>query len=351
MQEVKNYGSFLQAFSLKKNIEALGHQVNFINIVPGRQLAEYQQPKLARYRKLVSRLWGWDFSRRFKTIYQFQAQFSKEFIPYLGVEKKSGKEHYDMVVIGSDEVFNFAQQTWFGFSPQLFGHGLDANRIITYAASFGATDTKKMEALGLKEEVAGYLKKLNSISVRDINSYSTIKELTGHSPQMNVDPVLIYDYIEHIPTQRHKSDYIIVYSYPGRISDKDEIAAIRSFAKNKKLRLLSIGHYFPWCDEVIVPTPFEVLGYFRDAAYIITDTFHGTIFSIKFNKQFATIVRSMNNNKLTSLLEQFELSSRIVYYPDNLATIEDAPIDYTIVNIHIAEEKKKSIAYLKQNIK
>lgn len=233
MQEVKNYGSFLQAFSLKKNIEALGHQVNFINIVPGRQLAEYQQPKLARYRKLVSRLWGWDFSRRFKTIYQFQARFSKEFIPYLGVEKKSGKEHYDMVVIGSDEVFNFAQQTWFGFSPQLFGHGLDANRIITYAASFGATDTKKMEALGLKEEVAGYLKKLNSISVRDINSYSTIKELTGHSPQMNVDPVLIYDYIEHIPTQRHKSDYIIVYSYPGRISDKDEIAAISRSPKTR----------------------------------------------------------------------------------------------------------------------
>lgn len=351
MQEVKNYGSFLQAFSLKKNIEALGHQVEFINIVPGRQLAEYRQPKFARYRKLFTRLWGWDFVRRFNTIYRFQTRFSKDFLPYLGVDKEAGNGHYDTVVIGSDEVFNFAQQTWFGFSPQLFGHGIDADRIITYAASFGATDTRKMEALGLKEEVAGYLRKLNSISVRDVNSCNTVKELIGLSPQMNVDPVLIYDYSEYTSAQRHKSDYIIVYSYPGRMSDKEEIAAIRSFAKSKNLRLLSIGHYFPWCDETLVPTPFEVLDYFRDAAYIVTDTFHGTIFSIKFNKQFATIVRGMNNNKLTSLLEQFGLDARVISRLDTLSAIEDTPIDYASVNTRIAEEKRKSISYLKQNIK
>lgn len=350
MQEVKNYGSFLQAFSLKKNIEALGHQVEFINIVPGEQLEEYRQPKFVRYKKLFTRLWGWDFIRRFKSIYQFQNRFSKEFLPYLGVKKKAEDRHYDTVVIGSDEVFNFAQQTWFGFSPQLFGYGLNADKVITYAASFGATDTGKMEALDKRQEVAAYLRNLDSISVRDINSCNTVKELTGTLPKMNVDPVLIYDYSEYIPTQRHKGDYIIVYSYPGRISDKKEIEVIKTFAKSKNLRLLSIGHYFPWCDATVVPTPFEVLAYFRDAAYIVTDTFHGTIFSIKFNKQFATIVRGMNNNKLTSLLEQFGLRDRIVAQLDDLATIEDASIDYDSVNIRIAEEKERSITYLRQNL-
>lgn len=350
MQEIKNYGSFLQAFALKKTIESLGHQVDFINIIPGKQLATYRQPWYTRYQKLLYRLCGWDFIRRFKIIYLFQHRFSKEFFPYLGVKKSNDNRHHDIIVIGSDEVFNFAQQTWFGFSPQLFGKGLDASKIITYAASFGATDLKTITTLGLKDEVAGYLNQLDCISVRDTNSFHTVKSLTGKAPLLNVDPVLIYDYSPFMPAEQHKPNYIIVYSYPGRIADKKEIAAIRAFAKEKNLKLLSIGHYFPWCDETVVPTPFEVLGYFRDAAYIITDTFHGTIFSIKFNKQFATIVRGMNHNKLSSLLEQFGLESRMVSCPDRLAEIEDIAIDYNIVNETIDYETQKSLNYLKQQL-
>ena len=111
MQEVKNYGSFLQAFSLRKNIEALGNKVDYINIIPGRQWEEYKQPRFAKYEKLIKRLWGRDFVKRFKTIYTFQERFSKEFLPYLGVKKGNNDSHHDIVVIGSDEVFNFAQQT------------------------------------------------------------------------------------------------------------------------------------------------------------------------------------------------------------------------------------------------
>lgn len=351
MQEVKNYGSFLQAFSLKKNIEALGHDVDFINIIPGRQLAEYKQPKFARYQKLFSRLAGWDFIKRFKTIYAFQSRFSKEFLPYLGAGLGNNDKHFDTVVIGSDEVFNFAQQTWFGFSPQLFGHGLNADKVITYAASFGATTVEKIEHLGLRDEISGYLKNLTKISVRDKNSFDVVKELTGITPLINVDPVLIYDYSKFVPQERHKSDYIIVYSYPGRIKDKKEIDAIKAFAKSKHFRLLSIGHYFPWCDNVVVPNPFEVLSYFRDAAYIVTDTFHGSVFSIKYNKQFATIVRGMNNNKLSFLLQQFGLQDRIVSDMSQLSDIEDAPIDYTLVNGIIEAEKKRSLDYLKVNLK
>ena len=83
MQEVKNYGSFLQAFSLKSNIEALGHTCDFINIIPGRQLNGYKINRFHKIKLLFQRLWGWDFIKRFKTIYRFQTRFSKEFLPYL----------------------------------------------------------------------------------------------------------------------------------------------------------------------------------------------------------------------------------------------------------------------------
>lgn len=350
MQEVKNYGSFLQAFSLKSNIEALGHQCEFMNIVPGEQLGDYKISKFHKIHLLIERLWGWNFVKRFKYIYQFQSRFSKKFLPELGVKQGVTTEHFDTIVIGSDEVFNCAQKTWFGFSKQLFGEGLNANKVITYAASFGATTVPKLEKLGIKDTVAKLLKNLNKISVRDANSMSVVEELTGAVPNKNVDPVLIYDYTKHMPSSVDLKDYMIVYTYPGRITDKNEIKAIRAYAKNKGLKLVSIGHYFPWCDMTIVPHPFEVLAYFKNATCVVTDTFHGSVFSIKFNKQFCTIVRGMNSNKLTHLLEQFGLSGRIANDVSKLPSIMDTPIDYEPVNSKIAEEKKRSIAYLKENL-
>lgn len=350
MQEVKNYGSFLQAFSLKSNIEALGYQCEFINIVPGKQLGEYKISKFHKWQLLLKRLCGWDFYKRFKYIYEFQSRFSKEFLPELGVRKGAIKGHLDVVVIGSDEVFNCAQKTWFGFSKQLFGEGLDADKVITYAASFGATTVVKLEKLGIKDAVAVLLKKLDKISVRDANSVEVVKELTGDVPNKNVDPVLIYDYSKHMPTSVDLKDYMIVYTYPGRITDKGEINAIRAYAKSKGLLLVSIGHYFSWCDKTIVPHPFEVLAYFKNATCIVTDTFHGSVFSIKFNKQFCTVIRDMNSNKLSHLLEQFGLSGRIVNDVSKLPSIIETKIDYAPVNLKIKEERERSIAYLKENL-
>ena len=134
------------------------------------------------------------------------------------------------------------------------------------------------------------------------------------------------------------------------ITDPTEIKAIQSYAKSKGLQLISIGHYFPWCDKTIVPHPFEVLAYFRDAKCIVTDTFHGSVFSIKYNKQFCTIVRGMNSNKLTYLLEQFGLFNRIVNDLDRLPVMMDTPIDYAPVNEKIKQEQEFSINYLKNNL-
>lgn len=350
MQQIKNYGSFLQAFSLKKNIENLGHSCEFINIEPGIQLDGYKQKRSERIRVLITRLWGIDFLKRLKYIYKFQTRFSKEFLPYLGVKNTSEDKNYDTVVIGSDEVFNVAQSTWWGFSKQLFGHGLNSDKVISYAGSFGATTIEKIEKLGIKEDISCLMSNMDTISVRDRNSYEVASTLTDKSISLNVDPVFIFDYDQYMPFKVGLKDYIIVYTYPGRIKEKSEIQEIVRFAREKKKKLVSIGHYFPWCDMTLIPSPFEVLAYFREASYIITDTFHGTIFSIKYNKPFCTIVRGMNNNKLTFLLEQFKLAGREVKAIDSMSEILNTPIDYKVVNNIIIEEKDKSIEYLRNNL-
>lgn len=350
MQEIKNYGSFLQAYSLKKNVEALGHTCDFINIIPGEQLGEYKISRFHKLRLLKERLLGWDFIKRFKTIYTFQKRFSNEFLPELGVKKGRNDNHYDVIIIGSDEVFNCTQTTWFGFSKQLFGEGLNADKIISYAGSFGATTVEKLTQLGIKETVSQLLNNFTSISIRDANSFKTIKELTGKIPEKHLDPVFIYNYDKMIPTKVKHQDYMIVYTYPGRINDENEITAIKNYARKNNLKLISIGHYFPWCDEVVVPHPFEVLAYFQNATCIVTDTFHGSVFSIKYNKNFCTIVRGMNNNKLSHLLEQFNLSSRIVDSTQKMESILNTPIDFSSVNKIISDETQRSIEYLQANL-
>ena len=229
-------------------------------------------------------------------------------------------------------------------------YDLNADKIITYAASFGATTVDKLQELGIKKIVGRLLGNISVISVRDANSSITVKTLIGKVPVMHLDPVLIFNYDLFMPSNVTLKNYMIVYTYPGRITDKQEIQSIKDFAKSHRLKLISIGHYFSWCDDVVIPSPFEVLAYFKNASYIVTDTFHGSVFSIKYNKAFCTIIRNMNNQKLSYLLKQFHLESRIINDIDKLDSILTTPIDYKEINEYIAKETRCSIEYLKTNI-
>ena len=94
---------------------------------------------------------------------------------------------------------------------------------------------------------------------------------------------------------------IAVYTYSNRICDKDEINAIKLFAHNYGLKTIGVGMYQIWCDENVLGEPFEIVGYLK-VEYVVTDDFHGSVFSIKYKKRFATFVRESNRNKLIDLL-------------------------------------------------
>lgn len=354
MQEVANYGSFLQAFGLKSTLERLGHNVVFLNIIPGEQLPEYKRGRFHKIKLGLSRI---ICKNPWKQIYYsllLHKRFNNEFFKELGVEKANEERVFDVVVIGSDEVFNIAQSSWFGFSPQLFGENINAKKIISYAACCGATTIKKITDLGLYKRVSDLLKSnFDAISVRDVNSFELVKALTGNIPEINIDPVLLYDFSQEVPkTIPHTgTKYMIIYSYPNRMRNPVEIRNIKDYARKNNLKIISMGDYFDWVDEVVTPHPFEVLAYFRDATCIVTDTFHGTIMSIKYNKPFVTYVREMNHNKLYGLLAQFKLTDRIVNDDSSIESVMNQVIDYSAIDFLINTEVEKGIKYLGNNIR
>lgn len=115
MQQITNYGSFLQAYGLKSIIEGLGHTVEFINIKPGEQLPQYRISRFHKIKLMLKRLRVNHPIKQFQCTLKLHKRFDSEFKPELGVRPDRNNSCFDAVVIGSDEVFNVAQTTWFGF--------------------------------------------------------------------------------------------------------------------------------------------------------------------------------------------------------------------------------------------
>lgn len=348
MQRVVNYGSFMQSFALRKTIESLGHECEYLDITPGVQLKGLERSKTLYFKKFVERFLNINFFKIYKQHRKLNSRFKSEFFEELGLNKKK-YDFYDIAVIGSDEVFHFAQPTPWGFTKQLYGSIPEASKVISYAGSFSNTRISDIQKYNLESEISNAMSKMSSISVRDKNSVKVVKELLDVNPVMNVDPVFIYDFSQHL-VDIDENNYILIYSYPNRISGRDEIDEIVRFAKKFNKKLISIGFYFSWCDKVVTPHPFEVLSYVKNADFVITDTFHGSIFSIITNQKFATLIRKSNNEKLTSLLDTMDKSDRIVNDINMLEDVLTSPINYDNTNKIITVEKERSLDYLKYNL-
>ena len=357
MQRIKNYGSFLQAYALKKIIEELGNKVEFVDYHVEEPIIKDNKEKGKLYKGIEALKGKAKLSHKIQYIIH-----KKSFNKYLSLLNINSEYKYntklDTLVIGSDEVFNLIQSNKnVGYSLELFGKDNNANKVITYAASFGNTTLKKINKYNKKEEIKDLLNNINSISVRDNNSFYIVNELTGKEPVINFDPVLIYDYMntDLIPNINIKEKYMILYAYNGRISN-EEAKEIKRIANEKGAKVYSIGGAQPFADKFIECSPFEVLSYFKNAEYIVTDTFHGSIFSIINRKPFVTLVRKSKDNsygneeKLTYLLETLQLKERIIYNIDSLKELIDKYIDYKSVEYIIKKEKENAIDYLKKNI-
>lgn len=365
MQRIINYGSFLQAYGLKSVLEELGHEVCFVDYHVGRPLAAGKE----RYdtgwgRKIQKAMEAMNLDAPIVQKVRFvlyKKDFAAKYQKNLGLSSQPNYQpKLDVLLIGSDEVFNCVQgNPNVGYSPELFGKGHQADRLISYAASFGNTTLEKLERYGKAGEVGELLKGFDAVSVRDGNSGKIVRSLTDREPEYHFDPVLIYDFMGKsrlIPDIEVKEKYLIVYAYSGRIS-VEEAGWIRHYAKKKGWKVYAIGGVQRCADRFISCSPFEVLAYFRQAEAVITDTFHGTIFSVITHRRFATLVRKSvgdsygNEEKLTDLLERLGLEDREVRDIHNVGEVLKEEVNYGKTEEIIKKERQRSLMYFKGELK
>lgn len=364
MQRIANYGSFLQAYALKQLIESLGHKVEFVDYHIGAPVIKDDADNGNKYvRKIEKGLEAFRYNAPLShklAFIQYKQSFGKKYMPLLGItDEMNYTPKLDCLVIGSDEVFNCIQKNSnVGYSSELFGKDNRAKKLITYAASFGNTTIEKLDKYRKKDEIGVLLSRFNALSARDLNTGKIIENLTGRTPVYHLDPVLTYDYMtccDQIPDIRPTEKYLILYAYSGRISER-EADWIAAYAKKKKLKVYAIGGIQKCADRFIDCSPFEVLAYFRNAEEVITDTFHGSIFSVITHRRFTALVRkSMGNSygneeKLTDLLERLQLTGRMAVDIADIEKINSQDADYGAVDSILKQQRECAKKYLRDNI-
>ena len=362
MQRIVNNGSYLQAYALRETLSKLsGASVGFLDFENGIHIKEEAKQKEQRLlnamrdikHTLLPKYRPYMKTVRYKKKFRYQWQQRLGELGLTDEMQYPGDTEYDLAVVGSDEMFNVCQYYNEGAEIPwtVLGEGIKTRRLVSYAVSCGQTTADTLNEIGEKEHFCMLLNRFDAVSVRDENTYNVVKELSTAEPQYNIDPVLLLPTFPKDKTYKKLPyKYVLIYAYNRRISDKKEIDAIKSYAEKRGLKTICVNCYQTWCDRYFAVSPFALLQYIKDAECVVTDTFHGTVFSIRNNVPFVAMVRESNRNKLEFLLKQFGLKSRQITDAGNLESQMDAPIDFEAVNKKLELERRKAVDYLQNQI-
>lgn len=293
---VHNMGASLQAWALQETIKRMGHEPYVIHYHP-KILDHSYDPCHSRtglYRGLVACKVVLTEPRKMIKYYRYKYFIKKnynllgDFIKYDDLLKYE----FDLnaVIVGSDQVWNndHIEGEFEAFFLEFLPKEV---KKISYAASIG----KKFIEEKYHEHIKENLKSFHAISVRESSTVEYVENISGCSVESVLDPTLLLkrkDY-EKLKT---KSDYHNQYIYVYMIEENQElIKLVEKISEETKLPIMHNNLNKLFCNEFkssFEKTPDEFLSIIENAEYILTNSFHGTVFSILYNKKFLSMLHS-----------------------------------------------------------
>ncbi|NLT69057.1 MAG: polysaccharide pyruvyl transferase family protein [Acidobacteria bacterium] len=338
-----NYGSLLQAYCLCKVVRNLGHNVQIIDWAPPGNYVHWWQQWGVRYgRQLPARALRRVRSDRFK---RRNLSFTKRCASVQDLVRVAGDQ--DAVIVGSDQLWNFHIVPAAGTAYFLDFVQSPRGRRISYAACFGDRQ-QPQNALTLAGPL---LRRFDSLSVRDEMSAELVYELSGRSPSIVLDPTLLDDFSGLLRDRPFKQDYIAAY-----FISRDHISLgariMRSMKERLGIPVIVIGDAHAVTAEhrsVLSAGPLEWLTLLRNAAFICTDSFHGTVAAIKFERPFLTW-QGKRPDRLRSLLAASGLQERLIseYDASVIDRLTGIAIDYKKVKQRLEPRIRSSMRFLRE---
>lgn len=362
-----NHGAVLQCFALQHALEKIGIDSEVIDYNPQYFQAQYNLHYLGKLRYFPYRpLKNW---AKYTPMYWVLNKRNRGFSNFIKKHIKLSKDQYYTIsdldspnldyasyIAGSDQVWSpFCAN----FDPVFFLDFKAANskKKYSYAASFG-TDKIPEHLLA---EYYKRLKNYSYISVREPSAISLAEKILGTTPSLCCDPTLLFDqhdWMKLLPIRRRKKGgpYILVYTVHPTIDILPLVTELKNTLNIKAYSITSISTYEGLmgkkCKSLDIThigsaSPLDFLELFLNAEYIITDSFHGTVFSILFHKNFRTLTVHPSgyiNSRADTLLRELDLQSCAISFSDY--NFDPLKIDWKKVDSELSSKREKSLNYL-----
>lgn len=346
---IKNYGAFLQTYALQQYLTETYPDVEVV-------IVNYVKKKhqIINIGGCFRFFWKKESLRAYLEKIKIPGTFSKAEKKYLHITKKvrNAKEinqlGLEAIIIGSDEVWHYEDKA---ASPIKFAVGLKADRILSYAPSCGGVNLKHP----IPDYVQEGLKNFTGLSARDDVSEQLVQKVLHTTPVRVLDPTLLYDFpiYEDAFTRKLKAENYILMYFCDKLP-KEGQQLIQKYAKEKKWKIYGAGEYAKYYSDVTINvSPFQWVEMFRNAQFVFTGTFHGAVFSLITQRNFAAYLTNPSRvKKVNSLLGEFGLTHRIFKDGEweQMEKLLTTPIDYSTFNAQKAQVRQSSYAFLEREL-
>lgn len=356
-----NFGTVMQALGLKAYLESQGHEVQIIN---------YRNPNIEKSYRPGRILPGTSTKSKCKYLIKWLKEAYKK--PYLPLRRRrfenffkvhfnltqscdsikqlrNAKFQFDVVFVGSDQIWNSTITK--GLDPAFFGDFVGKNTIIaSYGASIGNPDVPERELPVFSE----YFKKMDYISVREENAKNFFQPLTDKAISVVCDPTFLpdRDFFKGFaspksPYGNRKYIYVHVHHYSAK--GEELVKAAKELSKRTGLPVVHNLQTAKFKNELGKTTgagPIETLNAIAHAEYIVTQSFHLSVFSLLFEKNFITIKRDRNNDRLENLFEKLGISEHFVSPDEALPDFKDIPINFKEVHRKMEAMRPESADFI-----
>lgn len=361
-----NYGGILQNYALQVALIRMGHNPITIDYVIGTPLKIKLLSVVKRLALIVSQrkrlpIRGWMNNKEACEVSKYTRRFVENNIittDEVKLEKvKWMRNDFDAMIVGSDQVWRYSYMK--GHIEEFFLKSFKNVPVkVAYAASFG-TDYWEMPKKQT-EKCKRLIEHFNSISVREASGINLCREYLGFDAEMVLDPTMLLsaeDYISLVNrtnTPQSRGN-LMTYILDKSIEKKKIIEYVSETLGLTKIEVLPNKTFSEvgkkGLKQCVVPPIEQWLRGFMDAEFVVTDSFHGMVFSIIFNKPFWVIAnKNRGLDRMASLLKIFNLEDRLLFSSAELEDKMSVQINWNHINDTILTWQNKSYDFLKKGL-
>lgn len=377
-----NFGSALQTYASQSVLQRLGYETSIFDISGvhrdinkkkikyylGRVLQKDERKYLfdnllSRSRKKTN-ISNDKYAENMRLRHQMYVGFNEKWLKFFPkvngwkalTQQSSSCDH---VLVGSDQLWRPSNIAGCYFTLEFVPDNVDK---IALSTSFGVSELPK----SLHKHAKHFLSRMNSISVREDTGKKIVRDLTGRDIPVVCDPTMLLDAEQWKAIQEEKpfidGDYILIYFMGDNPQHREFVKRLKNETGYKIVGLMH-GATYVSADEGLADEepynvgPGEFINLIRNAKYMCTDSFHGTVFSILNTTPFFSFRRYEDasefstNDRLHTLLKWTGLSERMIYGNENVKEFIELTADWDEVLKKVADKRAESMEYLTAALK